>query len=122
MDAAKAAILDLPLFASEMTIPTVATRLRQMLSDYSGWHFGNDDPASFEAPDAIERLSDIIAPALVMVGGRDVLDSRLTAETLASELPHVEHRLIEHVGHTPNLEDPDLFNRTVTDFLESVHG
>lgn len=119
---AKAAILDLPLFASEMSIPDVATQLRQMVADYSGWHFCNDDPATFEAPDAIERLSHIVAPALVMVGNRDVLDSRLTADALAAGLANAELHVIEHVGHTPNLEDPDRFNRTTLAFLDRVHA
>ena len=121
-DAARAAILDLPLFASEMSIPDVATQLRQMVADHSGWHFGNADPATFEAPDAIERLSHIVAPALVVVGGRDVLDSRLTADALAAGLADAELHVVGHVGHTPNLEDPALFNRTVIAFLDRVYA
>lgn len=121
VEAAKAAMLELPLNASAMRVPTAAATLRQMITDYSGWHLQHSDPGSFEAPDAIERLSAIAAPALVVIGGRDVLDSRLTAERLAAELGDVEHHLIEHVGHYPNMEDPTVFNAMTLGFLDKIH-
>jgi pimeloyl-ACP methyl ester carboxylesterase len=119
-DAAKAAFLDLPLHASAMEIPEIAALMRRMYADYSGWHYRHSDPGRFEAADQVSRLSEITAPSLVMVGGRDVLDARLTAERVAADVPHVEHRVIEHVGHYPNLEEPDLFNETVVDFLSTT--
>ena len=119
-DAAKAAFLDLPLHASAMANPKVAALLRRMYDDYSGWHYRHADPGRFEATDQIARLGEIMAPALVVIGGRDVLDARLTSERVAADIPNVEHRLIEHVGHYPNLEDPQLFNETVIDFLNTT--
>ena len=99
VEAAKAAFLDLPLNASAMEQPAVAVALRRMVEDYSGWHLHNPDPGTFEAPDAIGRLGEIAAPSLVLVGGRDVLDARLTAERLAADLGRVEQHKIDHVGH-----------------------
>jgi pimeloyl-ACP methyl ester carboxylesterase len=106
VDAFRAAFLELPLTASTMAIPEVAESLRQMVTDYSGWHLRHQDAAGFEAPDAVRRLHEVDAPALVLVGGHDVLDSRLVAERLASDLAHAEHHLIEHVGHAPTWKTP----------------
>lgn len=117
VDAFKAAFADLPLFASGMATPEVAALLRRMIADASGWHVQHPDPGTWAAPDAVDRLAEVTAKTLVLVGGRDVLDSRLTAEHVAAELPDAELRVIDHVGHSPNLEDPALFNELVVDFL-----
>lgn len=119
-DAFAAAFLDLPLMASATALPDVATSLRDMVGDYSGWHLRHRDPATYEAPNAIDRLHEVEAPALVVVGGHDVLDSRLVSERLATGLVNAEHHLVEHVGHIPNMEDPPLFNSLVLDFLGRV--
>ena len=73
VEAAKEAFSRLPLNASAMEQPDVAALLRRMIGDYSGWHLRNPDPGVFEAPDALERLGELASPALVLVGGRDVL-------------------------------------------------
>lgn len=117
---AQAAFLELPLHASAMGIPEVAALLRRMNADYSGWHYRQRDPGRFGASDQVARLGEIEVPALVVIGGRDVLDARLIAERLAADLPRAEHRLIEHVGHYPNLEDPGLFNELVVGFVTAV--
>jgi 3-oxoadipate enol-lactonase len=119
-DAFAAAFLDLPLIASAMAIPDVAASLRQMVGDYSCWHMQHRDPGTFEAPDAIDRLHEVDAPALVVVGGHDVLDSQLVAERLATGLVNSEHHLIDHVGHAPNMEDAAVFNSLALDFLGRV--
>ncbi len=121
VDAVKAAFLELPLNASAMRMPAAGATLRQMITDYSGWHLTHSDPGSFEAPDAIERLGEITVPALVLVGGHDVLDSRLTADRLAAELGDPERRVIDHVGHYPNLEDPTAFNELTLGLLDKIH-
>lgn len=121
VEAAKQAFLDLPMNKSAMEISEAAASLRSMVTDYSGWHLTNRDPGLFAAPDAIDRLNEIAAPALVVVGGRDVVDSLLTAERLAAELPGAEHHVIDHVGHYPNLEDATVFNLLALRFLDGLH-
>lgn len=120
VQAFKAAFLDLPLTARTMSHPASALALRQMVENYSGWHLRRRDRAEFAAADAIIRLDEIDVPALVLVGGHDVLDSRLVAERLAHDLPHAELHLLEHVGHAPNMEDPDLFNELLLHFLDRL--
>lgn len=114
------AFLGLPLVASAMEKPDAASLLRSMVDDYSGWHFENHDPSEFAFPDGVDRLREITAPALVIIGGHDAPDIQLIGEKLAADLPNGEKHIIEHVGHVPNIEDPDTFNRLTTDFLASL--
>ncbi len=120
VDAAKAAFLDLPLNATAMSLPGVAASLRAMVADYSGWHLTHRDPGVFEAPDAIDRLGEVLAPALVITGAADVFDSVLVARRLAEELPDCELHLLDEVGHCPNLEAPLVVNELIAAFLDRL--
>lgn len=121
IDEFRSAFLDLPLIAPTMAVPAAAASLREMLDAYSGWHLRNRDPVEFEAPDAIDRLSDVDVPALVLVGNRDVLDSRMVAERLAADLTDAGYHLLDGVGHAPNMEDPARFNSLVSMFVDRLH-
>ena len=120
MEAFRSAFLELPLTAGSMAVDDAAASLRRMLGDYSGWHLRNRDPVEFEAPDAADRLREVVAPTLVLVGENDVLDSRLVAERLARDLARAEHHVIDGAGHAPNLEVPVRFNGLVLDFLDRI--
>jgi pimeloyl-ACP methyl ester carboxylesterase len=54
------------------------------------------------------------------VSGLDVLDARLIAERLATDLRQAERHLIDHVGHYPNLEDPTRFNELALAFVDEI--
>ena len=119
-DAFKSAFLGLPLNATAMAKPPLARLLREMLDDYSGWHLEHRDPGGFEEPNAIDRLHEIDAPALVLVGEQDVLDARLAADHLATALANAEHHTLDGVGHYPNLEDPATVNSLTLQVLHRV--
>ena len=72
-------------------------------------------------PPAIERLSEITAPALVLVGQEDVADIRAIGELLTEKLPIVDELVVmQDTAHFPNVERPSTFNRLVLDFLEKA--
>lgn len=73
--------------------------------------------ATWPQPPAEERLGDVRAPALVVVGTEDVADIRAAAEHLASQIPGARLERIEGAGHLPSLERPDELNRLLLDFL-----
>jgi len=68
---AKSLWLGLPLFAPARANPAVDARLKQMVDDYSGWHFVNRTPEQPVSPPALGRLGGIRVPTLVLVGERD---------------------------------------------------
>ena len=71
---------------------------------------GPEDPVSL-------RLSEVRAPALVVVGDADVPDFVRIAETLETELPKVRKVVLEDTAHTIPLERPDEFRELVLGFL-----
>ena len=64
------------------------------------------EPTELEPP-IHERLQSVTAPALVMVGDRDVEDFQAIARHLADALPNGELRVVEDGGHLLVLERPD---------------
>ncbi len=68
-----------------------------------------------------EELGRIDAPALVLVGDEDepCLDPGLFMKRAT---PRSGLAIFPQSGHTINLEEPALFNRTVLDFLTAVEG
>jgi len=120
VQAAKEVWLDLDLFAPALEKPDVASRLVQIVSDYSGWHFVNEDPGRALDPPAIQRLDKVSAPTLIIVGERDLPDFHTIADTLQKGIPNARKVVLPRVGHISNMEDPDKFNEVVLSFLADV--
>jgi pimeloyl-ACP methyl ester carboxylesterase len=106
-----------PLFAPAMRIPAVATRLRAIIGDYSGWHWMNSDSDYFPSPSVYERLETISAPTLAIVGEWDLPDFRGIAETIGRRVPGARHVVIPAAGHMANMERPDAVNDVISAFL-----
>ena len=116
VEAGKAKWLAHPLFAPAREKPEVAARLEQIVSDYSGWHLINTDPGRYADPPAAQRLHEIGAPTLVVVGERDLPDFLVIADTL-QQVPNARKVVLPGVGHMCNMENPTKFNEVVLDFL-----
>ena len=72
-------------------------------------------------PPAIERLTEIAKPTLLLVGQEDVEDIFTIAKLLEATLPMAEAlTIIADTAHLPNMERPSHFNRLVLDFLERI--
>ncbi|MGI9646286.1 MAG: alpha/beta fold hydrolase [Ilumatobacteraceae bacterium] len=120
LDTIKRAFVDLPLFEAAREQPDVLRALETMAADYAGWHFNHRDPAEWAAERAVDHLGEISIPALIVIGGRDVLDVRLIAERLANEIPNSSNLMVPAAGHIPEMEDPRTFNAAVLDFLDDL--
>lgn len=73
-------------------------------------------------PPAWERLGEVAAPTLVVVGDRDVGDVLSAADRLAAGIPGARKEIIADAGHVPGLERPGEFNRLVLAFLTDAGG
>jgi pimeloyl-ACP methyl ester carboxylesterase len=114
---AKSLWLGLPLFAPARQQPEVATRLKLMVDEYSGWHFVNQNPERAVSPAALGRLGAIRAPTLVLVGERDLPDFQRMAERLERDVPGARRATIAGAGHMANMEAPDALNKALAEFL-----
>jgi 3-oxoadipate enol-lactonase len=74
---------------------------------------------AFSQVDLRPRLAKINTPTLVVCGTRNRISLR-GSRTLAAGIPHARLDLIDDVGHVWNLQEPELFTRTVDDFIRST--
>jgi len=104
-----------PLYDHELTPEKVEARLRGTVYHHEShnWAFARNIPAY----DVRDRLPSITAPALVTVGRHDWITPVAAAEEIARLIPNAELVVFEESGHSPQLEEPERFQRTVRDFL-----
>ena len=67
-----------------------------------------------------ERLGEIRAPVLVIVGEEDQPDMHTIAERLQREVPNARRATIAATAHVPSLERPLEFDELVLPFLREV--
>jgi 3-oxoadipate enol-lactonase len=68
-------------------------------------------------PRAADRLDEVAAPTLVIVGELDQPDMMDIGEHLAASMHHARMVRMPGVSHLPPMEDPEEFVRIVTEFL-----
>jgi 3-oxoadipate enol-lactonase len=120
VEATKAEWLADPLFAPANERPDVAARLRQMVMDYSGWRWMHRDPHRSQEPPAAERLTEMTAPTLVLLGERDLPDFHAIADIITRQAPGARKIVLSGVGHMANMEAPEQFNAAVLGFLAEI--
>jgi len=70
------------------------------------------------APSTLDRLGEIRAPALVLLGALDGAYQR-AAEVMKAKLPNARSAVIPDAGHCVNLDQSAAFDRAVLEFLRS---
>ena len=71
-------------------------------------------------PDLGDRLAEVTAPTLVVVGEEDVPDMHAIADRLAAEIPGARRATIADAAHVPSLERREEFDELVLGFLETA--
>jgi pimeloyl-ACP methyl ester carboxylesterase len=96
--------------------PNVRRRMTEMLN--VSWDKGEPEHEEQELePSAMSRLGEIRAPTLVIYGSGDVRALVGASEVVAERVPGAEVAVMAGLGHVPNMERPEEFNRLVLDFL-----
>lgn len=70
--------------------------------------------------DQTEFLSEILAPALILVGSEDVITPPADAEVMRREIRGSRLQIIEGAGHVSNIERPAEFNAALESFLAEL--
>jgi 3-oxoadipate enol-lactonase len=93
--------------------------LRKLFFEMDGNFESDFDSAPIRhlEPPAAERLHEITAPTLVVVGDEDVPPVFDAVELVMAKVPRARKAVIHDAAHLPNLEHPDEFNRIVMEFL-----
>jgi pimeloyl-ACP methyl ester carboxylesterase len=71
-------------------------------------------------PPAIERLRDIKAPTLVVLGLEDDGYAHAVARKLATDIPNAQLVALDSTAHLPSLERPEAFNAALSAFLRDL--
>jgi len=120
IDSANQQFLDNPVFATAKNNPLVYQKLKAMILSYSGWQWLHPNPVVSLNPPAIEQLSNIHVPTLIITGEKDNSDFQAIAALLYEQIHNSQKRAIGGAGHMCNMEAPAVFNAMVLNFLESL--
>jgi pimeloyl-ACP methyl ester carboxylesterase len=70
-----------------------------------------------DRPDRTAELGAIGCPTLVVAGGRDQVVPPAEMRAMSQAIPRARFVTLEGAGHLTNLEAPQAFNRTLSEFL-----
>jgi 2-hydroxy-6-oxonona-2,4-dienedioate hydrolase len=71
-------------------------------------------------PDRSLELASLTMPVLLIWGRHDQIVPLDYGRALARLLPLAELNVLETAGHLPHIEEPDLVNRLISDFLDRL--
>jgi pimeloyl-ACP methyl ester carboxylesterase len=69
------------------------------------------------AHDALDRVLEIAAPTLVLVGVDDILSSVDDAQELSERIPGERLQTLEQCGHVPHREEPEVVAEALLTFV-----
>jgi len=102
----------------------VSVDVRELVREMQLGIFKKEIPDDVEEidlePPAIQRLGEAEIPVQVMVGELDLEEKLELADRLVREVPDCKKVLIPGAAHMLNMEKPDVFNRSVLDFLSTI--
>ncbi len=70
---------------------------------------------------AASRLSELTAPALIIIGEYDTQYILAAADYMIDNLPSVQNVVIEDAAHLPNMDRPHQFQQIVSSFLANLN-
>lgn len=73
-------------------------------------------------PDMTSELVEINVPTLVIVGEDDVLTTPQEMQSIADSIPNARFAKISRAGHMAPLEQPDMVNQAILQFLSTPEG
>jgi pimeloyl-ACP methyl ester carboxylesterase len=100
--------------------PTVAGRVRGLISAAPAPAVAWASRAMARRPDSFDVLRTADVPALVVVGEQDALSPVDQAQEMVEALPQGRLAVVPEAGHLSAMEDPEAFGAAVTGFLEEL--
>jgi pimeloyl-ACP methyl ester carboxylesterase len=97
--------------------PQLVERTRAIMLHNSLEGVLGDLAALKDRPDSTSTLAQINLPTLIIAGADDQLIPLEETEAMHSAISQSQMIVIPGAGHLPNLEQPQLFNAAVRDFL-----
>ncbi len=109
--------IETPLMA--ITEPSADSAMRAIVrSNAAIWTYRQDVRTPFSPP-AVDRLEQLSAPTLVVVGANDLQDTHAVASLIVENAPNATLHTVSAVGHLLNMAAPEAFNRVLRGFLNN---
>lgn len=120
LDDSKKHWMKLPVFDISRHNPQTWNTIQEMVTQTSGYRwYGNNQPKQMNPP-AIERLSEITSPTLILVGENDIDDFKRKSQLLHNKIRKSTLSYVKNAGHISNMDNPTEFNRLVDEFLSTL--
>ena len=120
LDAAVERELEIWLYGKGRTSDAVGPVIREAVREMNrrNWErFAPDAKPARIDPPAAGRLGEIKVPTLIVVGDLDVDRVQDAADRLEVGIRGADREVMVGTAHVPNMEQPEVFNRIVFDFL-----
>jgi len=114
----KEALLQISVSRSAINNPNSEKIFKQMVMDYSGWHFRNKDPMQSYEQIEFEDISNLQIPVLLINGELSQDHYHQTMQKMHTYLPNSKLVVLKNSGHMLSLENPEQFNYEVLTFLK----
>jgi 3-oxoadipate enol-lactonase len=102
---------------------TAAAKARELFQQMTEHAYSLPDHQNYPlwlSPAPIERLEEIKVPTLVIAGDRDYEDFLTIADILAQRIAGAKKVVMNGSAHIPPMDQPELFNRIVLEFLGTL--
>jgi 3-oxoadipate enol-lactonase len=106
-----------PMIALASKDPRTASLVQQMVRDNRGIFTLKAWPGETFEPRAYQRLNEIKAPVLFVIGEQDTELVRRVAGASAARIPGAEIWRVPNADHLPQMVQPEAFNERVREFL-----
>ena len=100
--------------------PAVVEKVRNLIQSNSTEGIAQACYGLASRRDSTPVLDQIRIPTLILAGAEDVIVSKIQSENMHQSIRSSRLRIIESSGHLINLEQPELFNQAVLDFLHET--
>jgi pimeloyl-ACP methyl ester carboxylesterase len=70
-----------------------------------------------ERPDVTDCLPKMEVASLLIVGEQDAISSPAEMESMAQAMPNAAWVVVPHAGHLSPLENPDVFNEALAQYI-----
>ena len=110
-------------FVDYAVSPSASAELRSRVAQWHrlvGQRATRSDYAACDAWDAMDRVGEISAPTLIIVGESDTLTPPKFARFLHERIAGSRLLVVPGAGHIAMAERPDLVNPVIAEFLQTV--
>ena len=95
-------------------------RLLQMGYEYSWWRYLYPNKRQYAFPMAIKKLNEIKIPTLIITAEFDIERCKEVAQLLANKIRGAKLITIKGAGHIMNMDNPQEFNKIVSEFIDKI--